>query len=1151
VRPKPFVVLAWVLVAALLIHTGRRLAADEVVLVPGTINGVATIGTLPISLISITASPSSGGNSQSINVSPFPQAPNAPYSMTVSVPQAGSAAYNLTATIRTDANRDIVRFATTPVSVSASAPAQQDFVVLEPGFIEPVFTVTGSATISQVSMSATFSAPGTFESASTSAPATTNFVFPAIPRSGMTLSGTVTFSNGVQRQLPVQTISVLANETTLVPYTVDGDATGSIAGSVTFSGAQPVNSLFVSVSGPTFRSISQTPPAPGGFSLGPLAPGSYFVSATARLNNFDDSFSFPTAAYAPGRFGNTVGSGETIVDVAADQAYIDGTLQLTGASSMEPFISGGSIFATGAATATSGGSSSDNLTVATRAFDLVVSPGAWRLQQARVSYFRPAPFLSGNFTFSDNRPAALVTVAAGETLATDIAIPLGEVTLTMSVAGGATLSNPSVTGSCVQRDDANVVLWSSSFFFSTSGQNNVTQGEVTFVAPGGNCTVTARAIVNGQTVNLPAFTQQVVAGSSQTVDAGGPTLTITSPAPETIVSSSSLLVFGKASDDVAVASVTVNGVNTNRSSAGNPSDPAEINFSTVSAIVLQRGPNTITTVAKDTATPQNTTTDTRTVYWDTALPTLGFTPATGFTTFATSTPVTGTATDDAGVKRITINGTDATFASTNNPLQPNEVSFSGSVPLSVGTNSITVVVTDVSNRTRTDTHTVTRQQQAPTALAVTAASAVYGGTVDLVATLTSDGSPLAGKTVRFTVNGSQTDAVTNASGIATAGGVSVGGMNVGSYPGSIAAAFDGDADYLSSGAAGDLTITKAAASISLGNLTQTYDGSGKSASASTTPAGLSGLAVTYNGSAALPVNVGSYTVAASLANDNYEADSVTGTLTIVKAAATISVGGLAHTYDGTAKTASVSTTPAGLTGVSVTYDGGAAAPVGAGSYAVRATLLHQSYEAPPVDEVLVIAKAGQAITFDPLSDRTFGDDPFTVAAQSSSGLSVSFTAAGACSVAGNLVTITGGGACTVTAAQPGDANHEAAASVSRTFNSFHGWSGVLQPVRPDGSSVFKLGSTVPVKFQLTGASASITDLTARIYLAKVSNGVIGTEVDALPTNDADTGNTFRYDEQAAQYIFNLGTKSLSQGTWQIRIDLGDGATHVVLLSLRK
>src|SRR5438309_8185892 len=37
----------------------------------------------------------------------------------------------------------------------------------------------------------------------------------------------------------------------------------------------------------------------------------------------------------------------------------------------------------------------------------------------------------------------------------------------------------------------------------------------------------------------------------------------------------------------------------------------------------------------------------------------------------------------------------------------------------------------------------------------------------------------------------------------------------------------------------------------------------------------------------------------------------------------------------------------------------------------------------------------------------------------------------------------------------------------------YAWSGVLQPLNPDGSSVFKAGSTVSVKFQLTGASASL------------------------------------------------------------------------------
>jgi hypothetical protein len=43
---------------------------------------------------------------------------------------------------------------------------------------------------------------------------------------------------------------------------------------------------------------------------------------------------------------------------------------------------------------------------------------------------------------------------------------------------------------------------------------------------------------------------------------------------------------------------------------------------------------------------------------------------------------------------------------------------------------------------------------------------------------------------------------------------------------------------------------------------------------------------------------------------------------------------------------------------------------------------------------------------------------------------------------------------------------------------------------------------------------------------------------------------FRYDSTSNQYIFNLGTKSLSRGTWQIKVVLDDGTTKTVLISLR-
>jgi hypothetical protein len=113
----------------------------------------------------------------------------------------------------------------------------------------------------------------------------------------------------------------------------------------------------------------------------------------------------------------------------------------------------------------------------------------------------------------------------------------------------------------------------------------------------------------------------------------------------------------------------------------------------------------------------------------------------------------------------------------------------------------------------------------------------------------------------------------------------------------------------------------------------------------------------------------------------------------------------------------------------------------------------------------------------------------------------------------------------------------------------YAWSGVLQPINSDGSSIFKKGSTVPVKFKLMGADAANTTLNAKLYIAQTSSvdPVEANEADS--TAAADTGNTFRY--SGGQYIFNLSTKDLTQGTWYLRIDMGDGASNIVQIKLKK
>jgi 6-phosphogluconolactonase (cycloisomerase 2 family) len=102
------------------------------------------------------------------------------------------------------------------------------------------------------------------------------------------------------------------------------------------------------------------------------------------------------------------------------------------------------------------------------------------------------------------------------------------------------------------------------------------------------------------------------------------------------------------------------------------------------------------------------------------------------------------------------------------------------------------------------------------------------------------------------------------------------------------------------------------------------------------------------------------------------------------------------------------------------------------------------------------------------------------------------------------------------------------------------------PIKGDGDS-FKQGSTIPVKFRLAGAK--IRNLPARLWVAKVTGGVVGPETAAVSTSGAASENLFR-SECGEQYIFNLNTKPMAAGTWQLRADLGDGVPHTVQISLR-
>src|ERR1019366_5193182 len=82
-----------------------------------------------------------------------------------------------------------------------------------------------------------------------------------------------------------------------------------------------------------------------------------------------------------------------------------------------------------------------------------------------------------------------------------------------------------------------------------------------------------------------------------------------------------------------------------------------------------------------------------------------------------------------------------------------------------------------------------------------------------------------------------------------------------------------------------INVTKAAATVTLGSLSQTYSGSPEAATATTTPSGLT-VSFTYNGLSTAPTNAGSYTAVGTISDPTYQG-SATGTLVISKATPTI------------------------------------------------------------------------------------------------------------------------------------------------------------------------------------------------------------------------------------------------------------------------
>lgn len=102
------------------------------------------------------------------------------------------------------------------------------------------------------------------------------------------------------------------------------------------------------------------------------------------------------------------------------------------------------------------------------------------------------------------------------------------------------------------------------------------------------------------------------------------------------------------------------------------------------------------------------------VVYEIGAPSLVVTEPLGEETFTESPiSVAGKADDDNGVASVTVNGVSVPLTSTDDPAKPNEVSFSTTVDLVPGTNSIVVVATNIYGKKTSLTRTVTYSPPTP------------------------------------------------------------------------------------------------------------------------------------------------------------------------------------------------------------------------------------------------------------------------------------------------------------------------------------------------------------------------------------------------------------------------------------------------------
>ncbi|MTI40950.1 T9SS type A sorting domain-containing protein [Fulvivirga lutimaris] len=250
---------------------------------------------------------------------------------------------------------------------------------------------------------------------------------------------------------------------------------------------------------------------------------------------------------------------------------------------------------------------------------------------------------------------------------------------------------------------------------------------------------------------------------------------------------------------------------------------------------------------------------------------------------------------------------------------------------------------------------------------------------------------------------------------------------------------------------------------------------------------------TIEGNLVTIVGAGQTTITASQAgsDDFAPATNVEQVLTVTKANQTITLEALTNRTFGDSPFELTATATSGLpvsyassNETVATVEGSKVTIVGAGETTLTATQggNENFLSAIDVQQTLVVNKEVQSIIFNELAGKVFGDEPFQLVANSSAGLSVSFSSSNenVVVIEDDMLSIVGAGEATIMASQAGNSNYQSALTVERILLVEKAVQSItFEPIGDqffDDESVAMVATStsgLPISFEVLNGAASI------------------------------------------------------------------------------